>query len=85
MAPPIGRLIQYCRVKKRKIFQGTHGFEPWTYRTAADCSTTELYPQHTNEAYYLAVDIYNTNVVVALHPFDRMWFTGTLDISASVV
>ena len=25
--------------------QGTHGFEPWTYRTAADCSTTELYPQ----------------------------------------
>ena len=20
--------------------------EPWTYRTAADCSTTELYPQH---------------------------------------
>ena len=28
-----------------KKFQGTHGFEPWTYRTAADCSTTELYPQ----------------------------------------
>ena len=27
-----------------KKFQGTHGFEPWTYRTAADCSTTELYP-----------------------------------------
>ena len=25
--------------------KGTHGFEPWTYRTAADCSTTELYPQ----------------------------------------
>ena len=30
---------------KNKKFQGTHGFEPWTYRTAADCSTTELYPQ----------------------------------------
>ncbi len=26
------------------ITKGTHGFEPWTYRTAADCSTTELYP-----------------------------------------
>ena len=29
----------------KSLFQGTHGFEPWTYRTAADCSTTELYPQ----------------------------------------
>ena len=28
----------------KKLFEGTHGFEPWTYRTAADCSTTELYP-----------------------------------------
>ena len=28
----------------KRQFQGTHGFEPWTYRTAADCSTTELYP-----------------------------------------
>ena len=28
----------------KKWSQGTHGFEPWTYRTAADCSTTELYP-----------------------------------------
>ena len=27
------------------MFEGTHGFEPWTYRTAADCSTTELYHQ----------------------------------------
>ena len=24
--------------------KGAHGFEPWTYRTAVDCSTTELYP-----------------------------------------
>ena len=32
-------------MKLQKIIQGTHGFEPWTYRTAADCSTTELYPQ----------------------------------------
>ena len=31
--------------EKKKRGQGTHGFEPWTYRTAADCSTTELYPQ----------------------------------------
>ena len=30
--------------EKKKRGQGTHGFEPWTYRTAADCSTTELYP-----------------------------------------
>ena len=30
---------------QKYYFQGTHGFEPWTYRTAADCSTTELYPQ----------------------------------------
>ena len=29
---------------QKYYFQGTHGFEPWTYRTAADCSTTELYP-----------------------------------------
>jgi hypothetical protein len=28
-----------------KNCKGTHGFEPWAYRTAADCSTTELYPQ----------------------------------------
>ena len=26
-----------------KNIEGTHGFEPWTYRAAADCSTTELY------------------------------------------
>ena len=85
MAPPIGPLRQYCRVKKRKIFQGTHGFEPWTYRTAADCSTTELYPQHINEAHCLAVDICTTDVVVALCPFSWMGFTGILAISASVV
>ncbi len=27
-----------------KTFYGTHGFETWVNRTAADCSTTELYP-----------------------------------------
>ena len=32
-------------LKRKNNFEGTHGFEPWTYRTAADCSTTELYPQ----------------------------------------
>ena len=32
-------------LESEKNVEGTHGFEPWTYRTAADCSTTELYPQ----------------------------------------
>ena len=32
-------------MRKNKNCKGTHGFEPWAYRTAADCSTTELYPQ----------------------------------------
>ena len=31
--------------RKKKKFEGALGFEPRTYRTAADCSTTELYPQ----------------------------------------
>ena len=30
---------------EKKIFEGALGFEPRAYRTAADCSTTELYPQ----------------------------------------
>ena len=29
----------------RKIYKGTPGFEPGTSRTAAECSTTELYPR----------------------------------------
>ena len=33
----------------KKAFEGTHGFEPWTYRTAADCSTTELYPRRQSQ------------------------------------
>ena len=37
--------VSYTSQKFQKLFEGTHGFEPWTYRTAADCSTTELYPQ----------------------------------------
>ena len=36
--------LERCSVPWHKNVQGTHGFEPWTYRTAADCSTTELYP-----------------------------------------
>ena len=36
--------LQRRSVPWHKNVQGTHGFEPWTYRTAADCSTTELYP-----------------------------------------
>ena len=31
--------------EKKKYIEGALGFEPRTYRTAADCSTTELYPQ----------------------------------------
>ena len=31
--------------KCAKDSKEAHGVEPWTYRTAADCSTTELYPQ----------------------------------------
>ena len=43
LSPILEGVIEGERRKKRG--QGTHGFEPWTYRTAADCSTTELYPQ----------------------------------------
>ena len=39
--------LERCSVPWHKNVQGTHGFEPWTYRTAADCSTTELYPLTT--------------------------------------
>ena len=30
---------------EKKRLKGAHGFEPWTYRSAVDCSTTELYPR----------------------------------------
>ena len=30
---------------KNSAGQGAHGVEPWTYRSAVDCSTTELYSQ----------------------------------------
>ena len=36
-------------VRDQNFLKGTHGFEPWTYRTAADCSTTELYPLHKTQ------------------------------------
>ena len=29
--------------QKKKKMKGAHGVEPWTYRSAVDCSTTELY------------------------------------------
>ena len=38
--PPLPNFL----IVGKNLRQGTHGFEPWTYRTAADCSTTELYP-----------------------------------------
>ena len=31
--------------KQKSSLQGAHGVEPWTYRSAVDCSTTELYTQ----------------------------------------
>ena len=39
--PPLPNFL----IVGKNLRQWTHGFEPWTYRTAADCSTTELYPQ----------------------------------------
>ena len=33
--------------KGREKHEGTHGFESWTYCTAANCSITELYPHHS--------------------------------------
>ena len=47
--------FERCSVPWHKNVQGTHGFEPWTYRTAADCSTTELYPHFliTNVHFYV--------------------------------
>ena len=30
--------------KHIKILKGAHGVEPWTSRSAVECSTTELYP-----------------------------------------
>ena len=35
---------QQQQKQTQKYSEGTSGFEPLTYRTAADCSTTELYP-----------------------------------------
>ena len=37
-----------------KSYKGTPGFEPGTYRSAVDCSTTELYP-HEISAQYLSI------------------------------
>ena len=34
--------------KEKKIVEGALGVEPRTYRSAVDCSTTELYTQHTS-------------------------------------
>ena len=42
---PVPKILTKVQTQA-KHDQGTHGFEPWTYRTAADCSTTELYPPY---------------------------------------
>ena len=40
------KLAQYVREKNsRDKIEGALGFEPRTYRSAVDCSTTELYTQ----------------------------------------
>ena len=44
--PPLPNFWKVTSTSQAKHDQGTHGFEPWTYRTAADCSTTELYPPY---------------------------------------
>ena len=36
----------------QKLYEGTPGFKPGTSRTAADCSTTELYPRGIQIQYY---------------------------------
>ncbi len=41
---PIALPLNYIPLILWKTIYGTHGFEPWAYGTAADCSTTELYP-----------------------------------------
>ena len=38
---------------KKKNTEGALGFEPRAYRTAADCSTTELYPQLMKSALHI--------------------------------
>ena len=47
--PQLLSSVLYCQKghltngQKSLICQGAHGVEPWTYRSAVDCSTTELY------------------------------------------
>ena len=36
---------EYKTKETKKDFEGALGFEPRTYRSAVDCSTTELYPR----------------------------------------
>ena len=37
-------LFAWVASKRKAKTQGAPGFEPGTYRSAVDCSTTELYP-----------------------------------------
>ena len=37
--------------KHIKILKGAHGVEPWTSRSAVECSTTELYPLIVTKIY----------------------------------
>ena len=37
-------LSRFENLYVKKISQGAHGVEPWTSRSAVECSTTELYP-----------------------------------------
>ena len=38
-------VLQVSCLRPRKNDQWAHGVEPWTSRSAVECSTTELYPQ----------------------------------------
>ena len=35
---------KYFQMMAKIFFKGAHGVEPWTSRSAVECSTTELYP-----------------------------------------
>ena len=58
--------------KHTKSLKGAHGVEPWTSRSAVECSTTELYPliasktcsYHFNDDFLYDV-LYKTDVIFA--------------------
>ena len=64
-----------------KNFEGTHGFEPWTYRTAADCSTTELYPPlHVSCPFVFC----SNNILIPI-VVDKFWLPHPLGVGGIMV